>query len=125
MSPYPPAAALIPVAVAATTLFPSFFAFDAIVKREYDLHREAWDADGRPSGMFWRPAGYESLSRRERRSSGRATQRLMSVWLFRSPAWARDDVEAIRLLRRMRWFWVAWCVGVVALMGLAVVALPR
>ena len=88
MTPFPPGAALIPVGLVATTLFPSFFAFDALVKREYELHREVWKADGRPYGMFWRPDGVGYSS------------------------------------NRMRWFTVAWYVGLVALAGLIVLALP-
>jgi len=104
-----------------TTLFPSFFAFDALVKREYGLHLEAWEADGRPYGMFWQPDGVEFRSRSRR---GRPTQRCMSVWLIRTPHWVREDPEAARLLSRMRWFTLAWYIGVIALAGLIVLALP-
>src|SRR5438067_4539960 len=120
MSPFPPSAALIPVVLVATILFPAFFTFDALVKREHDFHREAWEADNRPFGMFWRP---ERVGYRSRVRSGLATNRCMSRWLFRNPAWGREDGAATRLLSRLRWLVLAWNVGVLLLAALVVLSL--
>src|SRR5713101_1942743 len=64
------------VVMAAALLLPAFVTFDRLVKREHDLFADAWEADGRPHGIFWRP---EILFRPSLRlfRSGLATNRCM------------------------------------------------
>src|SRR5258708_38132063 len=98
------------VIFAVATLLPSFFTFARLVRREHDVHRESWEADGRPHGLFWRPrsSGFWSSIR-----SGFATNSCMLIWVLRTPTWVRRDDEALRLLRRLRWFVGAWNIAVV------------
>jgi hypothetical protein len=102
MSPLIP---LLMFAIGATMLYPAFFAFDKLVRRQHDLYREEWEADGRPNGMFGRleGGGYWAALR-----SGFATNRCMLVWLFRTPRWIYGDDQAARLLRRLRRLVLAW-----------------
>jgi hypothetical protein len=99
------------VVMTAGVLLPCALTFDRLVKREHDLYSDAWEADGRPQGMFWRPGGgWFSFVLF---GSGRAANRCMRVWPFRTPHWARGDHEAMRLLRRLRRLLIAWSVGIV------------
>lgn len=96
-------------------LLPSFFAFDAFVRREHDFHAQAWNADGRPHGVFWRPPGSGSSWGvfSFDWAAGRATNRCAWKWLFTTPSWVRDDDEALRLLTRMRRLVLAWNLGLI------------
>lgn len=35
-----------------------FVVFDQLVRYEYENFREAWEANGRPFGFFWKPPQY-------------------------------------------------------------------
>jgi len=66
-----------------------------LVELQHVDHHAEWEADGCPEGLwyfgklpkFWGPARTEWLAWK---------------WLFSTPAWARQDTEALRLLRRYR-----------------------
>ncbi len=107
------------VVMAAALLLPAFVTFDRLVKREHDLFADAWEADGRPHGIFWRP---EILFRPSLRlfRSGLATNRCMLVWPLRTPRWAGSDDEAMRLLRCLRRLLITWNLGVFVLAVVAV-----
>jgi hypothetical protein len=110
---------LLPVAVAiigvATVLIPSFVAFDRLVRHEAASHPEAWIADGRPNGMFWRPLG----------GSHWAKNRCMMVWPLRTPQWAKNDQEALRLLRWLRGLVLIWNFGVMPVIMFSLVTSVR
>jgi hypothetical protein len=97
----------------AAILLPAFAAFDGLVKREYELHPNEWEADGQPYGMFWRPQHRWFVPLR----SGWATQRCMLVWLFRTPRWTLGDDDATRLLRRLRRLTLAWNLAMILFIG--------
>src|SRR5712692_2350244 len=108
------------VMAAALLLLPAFVTFDRLVKREHDHFAQAWEADGRPHGMFWRPEMSFRPSVRLFRS-GLVTNRCMLVWPLRTPHWAGGDEEAMRLLRRLRRLLIAWNLGVLVLAAVAAV----
>ena len=107
------------VAMVGAFLLPSFFTFDALVRREHDRYLDAWERDGRPDGFFWRPDGASSFFRRFR--SGWAMNRCTLVWLFWTPKWIVADAEVMRLLRRLRWLVLAWNIGALGAFAVALV----
>jgi len=46
--------------------------------------------------------------------SGLAFQRVSFVWLFKTPAWMRQDEKALRVVHRLRLLWLLWNAGVIA-----------
>ena len=80
-------------------------ASDRLIRLEYASHREDWEKDGRPWGPYWRPPGSGTLEQQWGfRHTGHmlaSTERLYG-WLFKTPAWMRQDREALRLIFRLR-----------------------
>lgn len=77
--------------------------FDQLVRLEQERYPEQWEADGRPMPRF----GVRSRLVTTFRSSF-AAQKCNFVWLFVTPGWAKEDVEARQLLRRMRILVALW-----------------
>lgn len=101
--------ALVPIlllAAAAVSIY-SFATFDRLVKAEYELHREAWTADGRPRGFFWRAPECTWFD------SSMALHRLVLSWLFTTPAWAAQSSRHRALLRRLRISVFAWNIALI------------
>ncbi|HYC71423.1 MAG TPA: hypothetical protein VEB66_09470 [Opitutaceae bacterium] len=61
------------------------WAFDALVREQYQSHREEWVLSDSPSGMFFRPPGT-----REWPGSWRM-RKLALAWTFNPPPWARES----------------------------------
>ncbi len=103
-------------------LIASFVAFTSLVKWEYANHRQEWEADGRPGGIFWMPpvSGFWATLR-----SGFARNVVSLKWLFITPPWARADARAKKLLRRLRICVAVWNCGLVAAFTAAAVGLLR
>jgi hypothetical protein len=95
----------------------SALAFDAIVLIELDRYRESWVADGMPLPFYRRDERFSWSLR-----SWLATSRCSIVWLFVSPKWIREDVEASRYLRRMRISAAAWNLAAMPLFILSAIA---
>ena len=102
-------------ALTLTVLVSSFVvtlaALDRIVRIEYERHNEQWVSDKRPwCDYTWR--------RRPRGVGWYSAQRAMFVatvkWLFRTPKWIREDVEAYRWIRVLRVSWILFVVSLVA-----------
>jgi hypothetical protein len=85
-------------------VLPTILLFDGLIEFEYDWHRDAWEADGRPCGyMFFRPpkAAWWSMN----------THVLFFTWMFSTPAWARTNRSCVRSLQWMRVLAALWLVG--------------
>lgn len=90
-------------------LFTAFSSFDRLVKLEYDKHNDCWIADGKPMGLLgWRSSEGGLFK------SGLATNKLSFVWLFWTPSWVVNDIDARRYLTILRWCVLIWNIGVVA-----------
>ena len=95
-------------------LLVAFRTLDRIIRIMHDRYREAWDAFGRPSGMFWRSEEEPT------RGSMLAWQKACVFWTFKSPLWAAQDQEVMTLLRRLRFAVMGWNIGVIALSAIFV-----
>jgi hypothetical protein len=71
---------------------------DRLIERQHVAHPFAWERDGCPYGVFWRPAGSSGLSLSNRTRAGT----LPMFWLLVTPNWAGDDEVAQGILREMR-----------------------
>ena len=78
---------------------------DRLIRWQHDSHFDAWVADGKPQGMYARFPESDWLG------SEWAFNRVALLWLFHTPAWARDDEEALSILKRVRWTVAIWCLG--------------
>lgn len=85
-------------------LFKGFLAFDGLLRIQYERHRSAWLADGKPAGITWIPPESKGLG------SFVALQKIAFKWLFKKPAWITEE-ETTSLLRRYRLFVFAWNAG--------------
>ena len=97
--PYLP---MIVIAAGFPVLLCTFAAFDRLVRTEYEINRGAWEADGRPSGFFWRAPECTPLRSRWE------INRLSLLWLFTTPAWAIDSPRCQMSFRGYRLWVVGW-----------------
>jgi hypothetical protein len=74
----------------------TFDALDRLIEHEYESHRDAWERDGRPSGVLFHPPEAKFFR------SSLAFQRCALIWPFSAPLWTRDDTRAASLLTRLR-----------------------
>jgi len=100
---------LIVLVLSSPLVFCQMLAVDDLILLEHDHHRLQWEYDGRPRTMLRAKLRFSSgWSLR----SALATQRCHRQFHFVTPAWARADREATRLIRRLRiltacWFFLA------------------
>ena len=85
------------IAVAFFCMIWSFMISDRLLRLQYELHHDAWIADGRPLGFFWAPKGASKWAGSFARTSVSFSR------LIQTPVWCRDDPNLCRQLRRMRW----------------------
>jgi hypothetical protein len=77
-------------------------AADLIVRLEYSLHRENWEADGRPYGNVWLPP---KTKKGFWYAFGNFSLQYCSwKWLLSTPDWMRGDEKALRLVFWLRTF---------------------
>lgn len=106
---------LIPGAIFLAAGIATLFLYERLVKREYEVAREAWEADGRPPGFAWAPPGTSVMRSWTR---GAAYFR----WIAQTPPWIREDAIARTLQRRLRLLWFTACA---AWLWLAILMLVR
>lgn len=76
--------------------FGGIWAFDTLVREQYQAHREEWVEFGSPSGISYSPPG--SL---QWRNSGKQIK-LALRWTFRPPEWAQESRRARLAVTMMR-----------------------
>jgi len=86
-------------------LYYAFALFDRLLRAEYQEHRQIWEADGRPSGFFWRAQECDFLR------SQLSRMRLSALWLCRTPEWIAGSESLTICLRRLRQVLLIWCAG--------------
>jgi hypothetical protein len=96
---------LLAIALLGTAIPISNSLLDRLVRREYHVHRQSWEDRGRPVGPFFAPE--EARAFTSRFAFHFSTLR----WLLSTPQWIRDDADAARLLRRLRWTMIALHTG--------------
>lgn len=74
----------------------ALYAFDRVLRIEYEKSRDQWESDGMPPGFFWKAP--ESSYFGGNLSRGR----LYLVWIFANPAWAANLDDCPKWLRRHR-----------------------
>jgi hypothetical protein len=100
-------------AVFLACLLAGMYVYEKLVKRQYEIAREAWEADDQPPGFAWAPPG---------NSTTRSWVRSRAMWhlTWSSPEWIRSDLEAGRMQRRLRQLTfvqlVAWGIGMVSML---------
>jgi hypothetical protein len=106
---------VIPVGLVLTVavLLYALVMFDRLVRAEYEGAREAWEADGRPRGFFWKAP--ECTWYR----SAWALNRLSFVWLFATPAWVARSTTSRNWLRHWRVSVLTWNVIILTWLILA------
>ena len=99
------------------SIFVVLAAFDGLVHSLHKNHRDQWVESGCPGGIFRTPQEVIDMPARKGFASSAANSKLMSLWMFVTPAWIKAEPEARRALRRMRIAnaiayaaWPAWVV---------------
>src|SRR5512147_2025875 len=92
---------------AVVVLLYGFFQFDCVIRIRYETNRDAWLADGKPKGFFWRAPECSWFS------SGLSMQRLAFGLLFKSPTWALGNKSVLDHLRRLRISILIWNLAVI------------
>jgi amino acid transporter len=88
-------------------LLMAFANFDRLVKIEYKKYKEEWIKDSKPRGFFWKPSEITWFA------SSLAMQRLSMKWLFKTPVWVTNDLEAKEYLRKLRLYVLIFNVGII------------
>ena len=99
------AATVLSLLVLIAFLLSAFFAFDQLIRIEYEQHRDAWESDGKPVGFFWRAKECSLVG------SGGARMWLTVYWLFQTPTWVATSPALQRKLRRLRLSLLVWNAG--------------
>jgi hypothetical protein len=84
----------------------AFILLDRLLRTEYEHHRPAWEADGRPAGFFWRAKECGHLT------SHLALMRVSFAWIFSTPAWVGNSAPVVARLRRLRFAVLIWNIGI-------------
>jgi len=85
----------------------AFNTFDNLIKLEYGKFHQQWIKDGKPSGLYWRPADYHPSLQ-----GGIATQKSMLILLFRKPGWIASSAQASNLLKKYRILVLTWNISI-------------
>jgi hypothetical protein len=86
----------------------AFNTFDNMIKLEFGKFHQHWIADGKPSGLFWRPAGI-----RPSFHGGIAAQKSMLIMLFKRPEWIASSAHGCILLKKYRILVLTWNIGII------------
>ena len=87
----------------------AFWTFDRLVKLEYQEYRNAWERDGKPSGMTWWP-------RESPWPQGAAVRGVLFFsWLFTTPDWIKQSSKGQALVKRLRACIISFNLGVIVL----------
>jgi hypothetical protein len=93
----------------AAVAFIAFINLDRLLKIEYIKHNTEWIKDGKPRGIFWKPAEISWYTF----ANSFAMQKLSIKWLFKTPEWIAGDVETKGYLRKLRFCTLIWSVGII------------
>ena len=89
-----------PFAILCGLTIANFVVYERLVKRQYEVARDAWEEDGRPPGFVWAPSGTSVKLSWSRNVA-------YFRWLFVTPQWIRQDMRATSLQRQFRGIAVA------------------
>jgi hypothetical protein len=84
------------------SIFIALATFDGLIHRLHRNHHNEWLACGRPSGIFRTPQEVSDLPAGQQFASSIANSRLSWKWMFFTPEWMNQELDALCLLRRMR-----------------------
>jgi hypothetical protein len=106
-------------------LLMAFANFDRLVKIEYKKYKEKWVKDGKPRGFFWRPSEIPWFAFAI--ASSLAMQSLSIKWLFKTPEWVTNDLEAKECLRKLRLYVLIFNVGIIVwfVISMTIYTVPR
>jgi hypothetical protein len=96
-----------------------------LLRREYTQHRETWESDGKPRGVFWIPDECKIGTWYITYASGHAGQLVRWRWLVKMPNWISEDPEARRLLVLHRIFLPAFLTCMAAPFAIAMLIQSR
>lgn len=85
-----------------------------LLRRQYTNFRSAWEADGRPRGIFWIPKEAKVGVWYVSYASGHAGHLARWRWFFKNPQWITEMVEARPLMVLHRIFLAAFWVCAIA-----------
>lgn len=87
----------------------AFTDFDKLVQIEYKKYKEEWIKDRKPRGFFWKPSEITWFAV----AGSFAMQRLSMKWLFKTPEWVTNDLEAKEYLRKLQLYVLIFNVGII------------
>jgi len=87
------------------------YLFCKFIEIQYESHRDAWIADGKPNGLFWSAPEDYSLS------GNLSGQILQMKIVFKTPEWVSNSNAAQRNLKRQRIIAMIWYLSVLSMVG--------
>jgi len=100
--------------IASAAVITEMFYFDKIVRQEYTIYRQNWEADGMPSGYFWKPDEHRHKSTM---ASVIPRCRCELFWLFVTPVWAKADTNLNHYFMLWRVCYVFACLAVLIIIA--------
>ena len=85
-----------------------------LLRHLYTNHKSAWEAEGKPRGIFWIPEEAKVGRWYVTYASGHAGQLARWRWLFKSPEWINENADAPALMVLHRIFLSAFWVCAIA-----------
>ena len=95
------------------------FLIEKIIRKLHDSYPNEWEKYGRPSGIFHNPPNINNIE------SAFSMLKNVTVWLFTTPAWIKNDAVVSFNLIRLRICAFVWNVGIMALMVFIFISLQE
>ena len=99
-----------------------FLISDHILYVQHERHFESWEADGKPTGIFYSPKEAKTVFGLPRFGSWISGQKRHLTLLFRTPPWAQSEPSTRTLLIVFRLLWV---IAVLLWFGFAFLTLKK
>jgi hypothetical protein len=95
------------------------FLIEKIIRKLHDSYPNEWEKAGRPSGIFRNPPSINNIE------SAFSMLKNITVWLFSTPAWIKDEAAVSSNLMQLRICALVWNVGIMALMVFIFISLQE
>lgn len=105
---------VVPMTIFAVATFAALVVHGCLIRRQYEIARDAWELDGKPPGFAWRPLEASPI-----RSWARSKAYLRL--LVGTPLWITRDERALALQKLFRFLFLVaaaawlWTLSLIAL----------
>ena len=94
-----------------------FVLIDKLIRHLYEVFNDEWCKLGKPSGLMYFPPHSKNFK------SMLSLQKNIFIWIFKTPAWIKNDTIALSLLKKIRWIVAVVNIAILILFGLIFISI--